>query len=73
MDLQSLKNTVLGNLTPEARRLVLAYAMQAAVLSQIEAQALKAGATRTKLEMVRGVLPMLLGYLETETSGTTSG
>lgn len=75
MDLQALKNTLLGNLTPEARKLVIAYAMQSAVLTQIEVQAVKAGASRTKLEMVKGALPMLLGYLldEIETAEGASG
>jgi len=69
MDLQAIKKSLLGDLSPEARRLVVAYAMQATVLTQIEAQALKAGASRTKLEMVKGALPMLLGFLEGDAPG----
>lgn len=64
MDLAGMKKALLGDLPPECRRLVIAYAMQATILTQLEAAALKAGATRTKLEMVRGALPMLLGFLE---------
>lgn len=64
MNFEVMKKALLGKLTPEGRKLVIGYAMQAAVLGQIEAQALAAGASRTQLEMARNSLPMLLAFLE---------
>lgn len=64
MDIESAKKMFLGSVPAGARKYVIAYAMQATILGEIEATAIKAGATKVTLEMARGVLPMLLGMLE---------
>lgn len=63
MDFSKIKDQLLGKLNPEARKLVVAYAMQASVLSEIEASAIKAGASKTTLELVKNALPMVLSFL----------
>ncbi len=64
MDFESAKKLLLGTVPEGARKLVITYAMQATLLSEIEAAALKAGATKVTLEMAKAALPMLLGVLE---------
>ena len=68
MDFESLKKMFHSSVPPSARKHVIAYAMQAAVLGEIEKQALAAGATKVSMEMVKAALPMLLPFLEESAS-----
>lgn len=63
MTIDQVKSWIDQNVPPKARRLVVAYAMQSAVLDQIRQEAINAGAPTMVLDMAKSAIPMFAGQL----------